>query len=126
MDDIPENPRTAFLNEFQASGLNAVVIGLDDRAWCMVFSLMFLHFRLMFPDRKMSDIADMMLRTDRNFMAYEVRSYAAHIVRTLKHIPLLMPQIADIDFREPVNDDNPMIDMHELKQTLKRHLGTPL
>ena len=56
---------------------------IEPGGFCALFSLMFIHFRLDYPDISNKAVMDKMLSAKSNRLAYEIRLYAKHVVNYL-------------------------------------------
>jgi hypothetical protein len=57
-----------------------------DRGWCRLFSLMFIHYRLAFPEKSDSDVEKMLSSRSGGQLALEIRSYSnAVALNVLSH-----------------------------------------
>jgi len=54
-----------------------------DRGWCAAISLMFIHYRLAHPETSLKDVEEMMSSKSGGQLAFEIRSYANHVVQEM-------------------------------------------
>jgi len=53
-----------------------------DRGWCAVLCLMFIHYRLAHPEKTLKDVERMISNKNATQIAFEIRSYANHVVKS--------------------------------------------